>query len=153
MSFVRSAERFHGPPGFSLYNRSKRQNCGSLMIIVHGTFPIRAEVRDDAIPLMREMVVASRSEYGCVSYEFYVGLTDPNTLLLFQEWESVEALQGHYETDHMEDFLKALPGVLDGEITTRRYEVRSQDNDQDELDDEDLMEPPSAPEPKDRIIH
>ncbi|MEM7362870.1 MAG: putative quinol monooxygenase [Pseudomonadota bacterium] len=122
------------------------------MIIVHGTFPIRAEVRDDAISLMREMVVASRSEYGCVSYEFYVGLTDPNTLLLFQEWESVEALQGHYETDHMEDFLKALPEVLDGEITTRRYEVRSsQDDEPDEEDD--LMAPPSTPEPKDRIIH
>ncbi len=123
------------------------------MIIVHGTFPIRAEVRDDAISLMREMIVASRSECGCVSYEFYVGLTDPNTLLLFQEWESVEALQGHYETDHMEDFLKALPDILNGEITTRRYEVRSQDNYQDELEDEDLLEPPSAPEPKDRIIH
>ena len=122
------------------------------MIIVHGTFPIRSEVRDDAIALMREMVMASRSEYGCVSYEFYVGLTDPNTLLLFQEWESVEALQGHYETDHMEDFLKALPEVLDGEISTRRYEVRSSQD--DELNEEDdLMAPPSAPEPKDRIIH
>ena len=122
------------------------------MIIVHGTFPIRSEVRDDAISLMREMVMASRSEYGCVSYEFYVGLTDPNTLLLFQEWESVEALQGHYETDHMEDFLKALPEVLDGEISTRRYEVRTSQD--DELDEEDdLMAPPSTPESKDRIIH
>ena len=122
------------------------------MIIVHGTFPIRSEVRDDAISLMREMVMASRSEYGCVSYEFYVGLTDPNTLLLFQEWESVEALQGHYETDHMEDFLKALPEVLDGEISTRRYEVRSSQD--DELNEEDdLMAPPSTAEPKDRIIH
>ena len=122
------------------------------MIIVHGTFSIRSEVRDDAISLMREMVMASRSEYGCVGYEFYVGLTDPNTLLLFQEWESVEALQGHYETDHMEDFLKALPEVLDGEITTRRYEVRT--SQEEELDEEDdLMAPPSTPEPKDRIIH
>ena len=85
-----------------------------------------------------------------VSYEFYVGLTDPNTLLLFQEGIG-EALQGHYETDHMEDFLKALPEVLDGEISTRRYEVRSSQD--DELNEEDLMAPPSTPEPKDRIIH
>lgn len=94
------------------------------MIIVHGTFPVKSEVRDDALELMRQMAVASRAEEGCISYEFYIGLSDPNTLLLFQEWESVDALQGHFETDHMEEFLKHLPNVLDGEVTTRRYEVR-----------------------------
>ena len=94
------------------------------MIIVHGTFPVKVDVRDDALELMRQMADASKEEEGCVSYEFYVGLTDPNTLLLFQEWESVDALQGHFETDHMEEFLKLLPSVLDGEVASRRYEVR-----------------------------
>ena len=98
------------------------------MIIVHGTFPLKPALRAEALELMRRMSVASRSEFGCVSYEFYIGLSDPNTLLLFQEWESVEALQGHFETEHMEEFLKALPDVLDGDVSTRRYEVRSTDD-------------------------
>lgn len=97
------------------------------MIIVHGTFPIKPEFREEALELMKCMAVASQDEYGCISYEFYTGLTDPNTFLLFQEWENVEALQGHFQTDHMEDFLKALPDVLNGEVMTRRYEVRSTD--------------------------
>ena len=50
------------------------------MIIVHGTFPVKAESRDDALALMRQMALASRAEQGCISYEFYVGLTDPNTI-------------------------------------------------------------------------
>ncbi len=95
------------------------------MIIVHGTFPVKPDQRDDALELMRRMSVASRAEFGCISYEFYVGLSDNNTLLLFQEWESVEALQGHFETNHMEEFLQHLPDILDGEVSTRRYEVRS----------------------------
>ena len=94
------------------------------MIIVHGTFPVKADVRDDALELMGQMASASRAELGCISYEFYVGLSDPNRLLLFQEWESVEALQGHFETDHMEEFLRVLPDVLNGEVATRRYEVK-----------------------------
>ena len=94
------------------------------MIIVHGTFPVKVDVRDDALELMRQMADASKEEEGCVSYEFYVGLTDPNTLLLFREWESVDALQGHFETEHMEEFLKLLPSFLDGEVASRRYEVR-----------------------------
>ena len=103
------------------------------MIIVHGTFPIKAEVRDDALDLMRQMAAASRKENGCITYEFYVGLSDPNTLLLFQEWVSVDALQGHFETEHMEAFLQELPNVLDGEVATRRYEVK--------VPDEERIEP------------
>ena len=93
------------------------------MIIVQGTIPIRAEQRDEALQLARWMEHASRREDGCITYSFFVGLSDPNTLMLFQEWESAEALQAHFETDHMERFLEALPEVVDGEIHTRRYAV------------------------------
>ncbi|MBT4162940.1 MAG: antibiotic biosynthesis monooxygenase [Gammaproteobacteria bacterium] len=121
------------------------------MIIVHGTFPVRAEVRDDALELMRQMAVASREEDGCISYEFYVGLTDPNTLLLFQEWESVDALQGHFETDHMEDFLRVLPDVLDGEVATRRYEVKVSNDIMEAPEFE--HEPVTRFEEREKIIH
>jgi quinol monooxygenase YgiN len=95
------------------------------MIIVHGTFPVKQAFREEALKLMERMSVASRGEFGCISYEFYIGLSDPNTLLLFQEWESLDALQNHFDTQHMEEFLKVLPDVLDGEVATRRYEVRN----------------------------
>lgn len=125
------------------------------MIIVHGTFPVKPEFRDDALTMMRRMAVASRAEYGCISYEFYVGLSDPNKLLLFQEWESVEALQGHFETDHMEEFLRDLPNVLNGEVSTRRYEVRSSDeqDEEDELEDHQEVEPSMPTEDRPKIIH
>ena len=121
------------------------------MIIVHGTFPVKVEVRDDALELMRQMAKASQEEEGCISYEFYVGLTDPNTLLLFQEWESVDALQGHFETEHMDEFLKLLPGVLDGQEISRRYEVKDSD-DVFEAGDFD-PEPVHIEEEREKIIH
>ena len=107
------------------------------MIIVHGTFPIKGSQREDALRIMRRMAVASQSEFGCISYEFYIGLSNPNTLLLFQEWESVEALHDHLETKHMDEFLRDIPGILDGQVSTRRYEVRVAQGssvDQQELD-------------------
>ncbi len=117
------------------------------MIIVHGTFPVKPDQRDDALELMRRMSVASRAEIGCISYEFYVGLSDINTLLLFQEWESVEALQGHFETNHMEEFLAHLPDILDGEVSTRRYEVRSS-NESHRENSSNLYEEPQEIEPE-----
>ncbi len=99
------------------------------MIIVHGTIPIKPDSREEALRLARRMTEATLTEIGCISYEFFVGLSDPNTLMLFQEWESMEALMAHFQSDHMDEFLKELPAILDGEVTTRRYAVQSVDED------------------------
>lgn len=114
------------------------------MIIVHGTIPIKADRRDEALKLMRWMEDSSRSEDGCLTYEFFVGLSDPNTLLLFQEWESAEALAEHFNTDHMERFLEVLPKVLDGKIYTRRYAVEVEGGEEVEYDAGGEAEEPSA---------
>ena len=100
------------------------------MIIVHGTIPIKADCRDQALQLARRMADSTRGELGCISYDFYVGLSDPNTLMLFQEWESMEALMGHFQTEHMDEFLKELPDIVSGEITTKRYAVQSVDEEE-----------------------
>ncbi len=99
------------------------------MIIVHGTIPIRPDCREQALNLARRMADATREELGCISYDFYIGLSDPNTLMLFQEWENMESLMGHFQTEHMDEFLKQLPDLVSGEITTKRYAVQSVDDD------------------------
>lgn len=101
------------------------------MIIVHGTIPVKPDSREQALELARKMAETTRSELGCLSYEFYVALSDPNTLLLFQEWESMEALMAHFQTDHMDEFLQELPKVVVGEITTKRYAVQSVDEEEE----------------------
>jgi quinol monooxygenase YgiN len=112
------------------------------MIIVHGTIPIRAECRDEVLQLARRMAELTRDELGCISYDFYIGLSDPNTLMLFQEWENMDSLMGHFQTEHMDEFLKALPNLVSGEIMTKRYAVQSVDEDG-----------PTREEPPPPIIH
>jgi len=45
------------------------------VIIVHGTIPLRPECREHALQLARRMADATREEIGCISYDFYVGLS------------------------------------------------------------------------------
>lgn len=111
------------------------------MIIVHGIIPIKPAQRDKALDLAREMSKATRTESGCISYEFYVGLRDPNTLILLQEWKDMEALAGHHRTEHRKVFLDELPNVLAGRVMTRRYAVRAEPA---------PMQEPESPPP---IIH
>ncbi len=97
------------------------------MIIVHGTIPLKPERRAQAIAIARDMAQASSAESGCVSYDFYLGLLDENVLMVFQEWESMEALRDHFRTEHMEVFMRELPKLLAGEIVTRRFAVQNVD--------------------------
>ena len=94
------------------------------MIIVHGNIPLKPESREEALKLARVMATATQNEEGCISYDFYVGLSDPNTLLVFQEWESMDALMTHLSSPQVEAFLRQLPEISDGGITTRRYLVQ-----------------------------
>lgn len=91
------------------------------------------------LELARDMAEATRAEFGCISYDFYLGLSDPNTLMLFQEWENMEALMGHFQTEHMDVFLKELPEMVSGEITTRRYAVQSMDEDESAVREEEPL--------------
>ncbi len=109
------------------------------MIIVHGTIPLKPDCREQALDLARQMAEASISEHGCISYDFYLGLLDENVLMLFQEWDSMEALRGHFQTSHMEVFMRELPNYLAGEIITRRFAV--QNVDVDEADEQTMAEP------------
>ena len=117
------------------------------MIIVHGTMPIKPDCRDLALDLAREMSAATQAEAGCISYDFYVGVSDPNTLVLLQEWESMEALAAHFRTRHLKAFLRELPRVVAGAVVTRRYAVQGSiaAEDADELPEE---RPPAPP-----IVH
>ena len=52
------------------------------------------------------------------------GLAEPDALIVFQEWESMDALMTHLSSPQVEAFLRQLPEISDSGITTRRYLVQ-----------------------------
>ena len=91
------------------------------MIMVQSTFHLAADSKGEIIELMKDMVRLCRQEHGCLSYEYFEGLTDANQVVLLQEWENADCLQGHYETAHMEKFISKLGNYLESEVITRSY--------------------------------
>jgi len=108
--------------------------------MVQSTFQLVAESKSEAIDLMKDMVRLCRQEHGCLSYEYFEGLTDTNQVVLLQEWENADCLQGHYQTAHMEEFLSKLGNYLQSEVSTRSY--ASQDEPRvTSTNNEDLAKP------------
>ena len=48
------------------------------MIVVQTTFQLLPDSKQEALKLMRNMVRLCRLEHGCLSYEYFEGVTDPN---------------------------------------------------------------------------
>ena len=91
------------------------------MIIVQNTFHLLSKSKSEVIDLMKNMVLLCRKEQGCISYEYFEGITDSNQIILLQEWENADSLQGHYQTEHMDDFMNKLVPHIEKPIITRSY--------------------------------
>lgn len=97
------------------------------MIIVKGSFPIKADQQPEALDLVQDLACASRKEPGCLSYEVYVQADEPQVIMVWQQWSNLDALEIHFGSDHVDAFLDAIPDMIDGEVLSARYDVSSVD--------------------------
>ncbi len=93
------------------------------MLVVHGTFPVKSEAVDEiraAIPPLQE---ATRAESGNLSYEWVESVVTPGTFLSVETWESREALDAHFDTEHVKAALAHLPEWLAGTPSLVAYQT------------------------------
>jgi quinol monooxygenase YgiN len=92
--------------------------------MVQNTFHLLSTSKSEVISLMKDMVLLSRKEQGCISYEYFEGITDSNQIILLQEWENADSLQGHYQTEYMNNFMSKLVHNLLKPIITCTYFIQ-----------------------------
>jgi quinol monooxygenase YgiN len=93
------------------------------MLVIAGTVKVKSESRAEAMQAAIKMAKASQAEAGCKSYGFYAALDDPNTFLIFEQWENEAALLAHFQTPHMAEFNAAVPRFLAAPPSIDRFEV------------------------------
>ena len=85
---------------------------------ITGTIFGRPEKREELIALMRSFVAPTRSEAGCVEYQFHESNDEPNTFMFYENCVSQEALDLHLGIPYIRtiferhDELLAAPPVL-----------------------------------------
>lgn len=90
------------------------------MIVVSGEIEVSPEGREAGVAAAIEMARATVEEAGCISYRFYADLERANVFRVFEEWETQEALDEHFQTEHMRVFRAKL-----GEIGLLSRRVKS----------------------------
>lgn len=72
-----------------------------MAIVVVGQFRLPAERMDEARPLMRKVMEATRAEAGCIEYNYAEDVLDPGLIRVSEVWETREQLGAHLKTPHM----------------------------------------------------
>lgn len=63
------------------------------------------KIKPGSLPAIMEAVMpcieATRQEKGCISYDLHQSLTDPETLVFVERWETRQALENHFTEPHL----------------------------------------------------
>lgn len=93
------------------------------MIVLHASFPVVPDRREEALEMIAELVEQSQNEDGTIEYRATTDLDDPNVVRFFERYEDEEALEAHTRSEHFQEFAAALPDLLAGEPEAIRFDV------------------------------
>ena len=98
------------------------------MIIVKGIIPVTDNGREEALLLVETLAMAAQKEPGCVSYEVYQKARQPDVIMVWQQWTNIDAVEKHFCSAHLDDFLDAIPDYIAGDVETARFDVQPDPN-------------------------
>ena len=94
------------------------------MLIVIAKFRTKPECRERMIEMSKGMLGPSRSEDGCIVYEFLQNPFDQDAFTFYEKWRSRHDLDLHFEEPHFKEFEKKFPElIVEGSEDIVAYEV------------------------------
>jgi len=98
------------------------------MIVVVGRVSTDDDKRATLIRVGQAVARASRAEAGCLHYGLYADTENEHNFVFVEEWETEEALQRHFSTPHIAEFMQAINAAIVAPPEVRFHTVeRSRD--------------------------
>jgi len=93
------------------------------MIIVMATMVVKPEKKGALIPFTLELILKTRDEKGCISYELLDSTENDCRKIFVERWETMEALNAHMKTDHFINFGKKTEGFFAKAMDIKLYDA------------------------------
>ncbi|WP_292521288.1 putative quinol monooxygenase [Methanoculleus sp.] len=77
---------------------------------------------DELVNHARDLVQASRSETGNVSYDFYTDIGNPAKFTFIEVWKDQAAIEFHNNTPHFLGFVEKAGPLFDGPLDIALYQ-------------------------------
>jgi len=93
------------------------------MILISGLIELAEADIDTMKVAATTMALETRMETGCIQYAFYQDIENPAIFRVFEEWESMDALQAHFGSPHMKVFRETLSQAAIVRRDLKKYSV------------------------------
>lgn len=94
-------------------------------ITVIARFRAKPEMAEKIIEIVLELVNQTRTEAGCLNYDFHRDLADSTLFYMHENWANEKALAAHFETPHLKAALAAVSDLLAEPVEIRRLQMIS----------------------------
>ncbi|MDQ6811583.1 MAG: antibiotic biosynthesis monooxygenase [Actinomycetota bacterium] len=95
------------------------------MIVVIGRVVTDAAKREQLVRIAHAVASTSREEEGCRSYRIYEDTEISNEFVFVEEWEDQAALERHFGTPHVAEFMQAIPETVVATPDVRFHTIAS----------------------------
>jgi len=95
---------------------------GKMELYIFGRFLVLEGRDGDFETALREVVVATRGEAGCVEVHGYRAVRSARLYYLHSRWKDVEVFEAHAKLPHTEKFLERVEKLLEEPRDVRRCE-------------------------------
>jgi quinol monooxygenase YgiN len=85
----------------------KRPGC-----TIIGTVVAKPEKRKEVLEILNAMVAPTRTEPGCVNYDFHCDRNDPNTFVFYENFVNDAALDIHLRMPYIETIFEQTKKLL-----------------------------------------
>lgn len=93
------------------------------MVCVYALSTVKKDKIEEHTKLAEQMVAETRKEQGNLNYEFGKVAGSDNQFACVERWESREALELHFETEHFKKFVPMMKELREGESPVSIVEV------------------------------
>lgn len=68
------------------------------MIKITAKHIVKENYAEELLKVLKELVIKSRLEEGCISYSLYKDIESDNVYTIIEEWQDTESLNNHFQT-------------------------------------------------------
>jgi len=93
------------------------------MITIVAKLTLKPGKKEEFKTLTEELRRESRKEKGCISYNLYEDINNPNSLVFIEEWKDEEAIKFHNKSKHYTNNKDKRSELLEGKSEIAFYKL------------------------------
>lgn len=93
------------------------------MIVVIAKMKVKMGRKAEVFSLAQDLIIATRTEKGCISYELLDDPYDVSSCVFVEQWTDKEALRQHLKTPHISAWRKESETLLSEKTTIQLYQA------------------------------